>query len=105
MAGAWLPRYRTRSALAATSSSWLTPAGPVGAFITAFMLLRWSAATMRIAPESVLIVAMARRSAVVIVFTGTSPWVGGSVRRWADRRWCGGRQAETRSRAASWEAP
>src|SRR4051795_2277103 len=69
MAGAWLPRYRTRSALASASSSTVTEPGPAGAsVITAFIPLRWSAATIRILPAGVEMAAMARRSSVVSSF-------------------------------------
>src|SRR3954447_11042521 len=73
IAGAWLPRYRTRSPLAAANCSTVTEPGPSGAsVITAFMPLRWSAATISILPDGVEIAALARRSSVVSWFIDSS---------------------------------
>ena len=78
IAGAWFPRYRTRSDFASASWSGVTEPGPSGAsVITAFMPLRWSAATISILPAGVEIAAMPRRSSVV------SSFMRGLLHRWS----------------------
>ena len=87
IAGALSPRYRTRSALAAASSASVIAPGPPGAsVIVAFMLLRWSAATMSIRLAAVEIAVMPRRSRVVSGFMVPPEWVGMGGRRRAATR-------------------